>query len=98
MKVFIGVYYTGKKCLSYGVNLYIQSEWGNIRTRKTRNTDTFHAVLISFLECGCDPAKTLDSICEAGTGICECKVNYAGPKCERCAPGHYAHPNCYGML
>ena len=28
----------------YGLSLPIQSECGKIRTRKTRNTDTFHAV------------------------------------------------------
>ena len=28
----------------YGVSLRIQSECGKIRTRKTPNTDTFHAV------------------------------------------------------
>ena len=30
----------------YGVNIRIQSDYGNIRTRKTPNTDTFHAVII----------------------------------------------------
>ena len=29
----------------YGVSLRIQSECGKIRTRKTPNTDTFHAVI-----------------------------------------------------
>ena len=31
----------------YGVNLCIQSKFGKIRTRKTANTDTFHAVDIT---------------------------------------------------
>ena len=35
----------------YGVSLRIQSEWGKMRTRKTPNTDTFHAVnVISVTE------------------------------------------------
>ena len=40
----------------YGVSLRIHSECGKIRTRKTPNTDTFHAVyvkvllLVTFLE------------------------------------------------
>ena len=29
----------------YSVSLRIQSEWGKIRTRITRNTDTFQAVI-----------------------------------------------------
>ena len=33
----------------YGVSLRIQSECGKIRTRKTLNTDTFHAVLFRTL-------------------------------------------------
>ena len=32
----------------YGVFLRIQSKCGKIRTRKTLNTDTFHAAFISF--------------------------------------------------
>ena len=34
----------------YGVFLRIQSTCGKIRTRKTLNTDTFHAAFISFKE------------------------------------------------
>ena len=31
----------------YGLSLLIQSECGKIRTRKTPNTDTFHAVILN---------------------------------------------------
>ena len=31
---------------SYVVSLRIQSGWGKIRTRKTRNTDSFHALIV----------------------------------------------------
>ena len=34
----------GLNTMIYRVNLCIQSKWGKIRTRKTQNTDTFHAV------------------------------------------------------
>ena len=34
----------------YGVSLRIQSECEKIRTRITPNTDTFHVVLLSYLE------------------------------------------------
>ena len=34
----------------YSVNLRIQSKCGKIRTRKTRNTDTFYAVVFSLLK------------------------------------------------
>ena len=34
----------GLNTARYGVSLRIQSEYGKIQTRKTLNTDTFHAV------------------------------------------------------
>ena len=37
--------------------LGIQSECGRIRTRKTQNTDTFHAVKVVFLHVHCDEVK-----------------------------------------
>ena len=41
----------------YGVSFRIQSEWGKIRTRKTPNTDTFHAVLALVSATGTIPAR-----------------------------------------
>ena len=36
----------GQNTLRCGVSLHTQSECGKIRTRKTPNTDTYHAVLV----------------------------------------------------
>ena len=46
IRSFSGPYFPafGLKMEIYGVNLRIQSECGKIWTRKTPNTDTFHAV------------------------------------------------------
>ena len=38
----------GQNTEIYSLNLRIQSKCGKIRTRKTPNTDTFHAVMLSL--------------------------------------------------
>ena len=45
IRSFAGPYFpaVGPNMVKYGVSLRIQSEWGKKRTRKTPNTDTFHA-------------------------------------------------------
>ncbi|XP_076800337.1 laminin subunit alpha-5-like isoform X2 [Clavelina lepadiformis] len=43
--------------------------------------------------CECDSAYTIGS-CEPTTGRCYCKVQYAGDRCDRCAPGYYDFPEC----
>ena len=45
---FFGLYFPalGLNTEKYGVSLNIQSEYRKIRTRKSQNTDTSHAVLI----------------------------------------------------
>ena len=52
----------------YGVSLGIQSECGKIRTRKTPNTDTFHAVTLinhkALAVTPCDLHKTKFLIAE----------------------------------
>ena len=46
IRCFSGPYFPafGQNTERYGVSLQIQSECGKIRTKKTPNTDTFHAV------------------------------------------------------
>ena len=46
IRSFSGPYFPtfGLNTVIYGVSFRIQSEFGKIRTRKTLNTDTFHAV------------------------------------------------------
>nr|XP_026696566.1 laminin subunit alpha-5 isoform X4 [Ciona intestinalis] len=43
--------------------------------------------------CDCDSTYTVGS-CEPNTGRCYCKVQYAGDRCDRCAPGYYDFPEC----
>ena len=47
IRSFYGLYFPafGLNTEAYSVSLHIQSERGKIRTRKTPNTDTFHAVV-----------------------------------------------------
>lgn len=49
-----------------------------------------------FTDCLCDERKTVSPFCKAGTGLCTCKPNYSGPKCDKCAPGFYDYPSCHG--
>ena len=46
-----------------------------------------------FAACDCDSAYTVGS-CEPNTGRCYCKVQYAGDRCDRCAPGYQEFPEC----
>nr|ABY40628.1 alpha 3,4,5-laminin [Ciona savignyi] len=43
--------------------------------------------------CDCDSTYTVGS-CEPNTGRCYCKVQYAGDRCDSCAPGYYDFPEC----
>uniref|UniRef100_H2ZQD0 Laminin subunit alpha n=1 Tax=Ciona savignyi TaxID=51511 RepID=H2ZQD0_CIOSA len=45
--------------------------------------------------CDCDSTYTVGS-CEPNTGRCYCKVQYAGDRCDSCAPGYYDFPECRG--
>ena len=56
---FSGPYFSafGLNTRRYEVSLCIQSKYGKIRTRKTPNTDTSHAVLLAVLHF-CTPKKT----------------------------------------
>ena len=47
IRSFSGSYFPafGLNTERYGVSLCIQTKWGKIRTRKTPNADTFHAVI-----------------------------------------------------
>lgn len=39
------------------------------------------------LPCNCDPTGSVSSICDPQGGMCKCKQNIIGIKCDRCAPG-----------
>ena len=44
-------------------------------------------------ECGCSPRGALTPKCDA-FGVCECRSNYAGQRCDRCDIGFYNYPQC----
>ena len=50
IRSFSGPYFPafGLNTARYGVSLRIQYKYGKVRTRKTTNTDTFHAVNIAW--------------------------------------------------
>ena len=43
--------------------------------------------------CECDLTGTVDEICQKNSGVCICKPNFTGAKCDQCAPGFYNFPN-----
>ena len=62
--------------------------------------------------CGCNTTGTVGNspVCDKANGACDCKKNYIGTtcnkcaneytgrKCEQCADGYYGFPNCRGEL
>lgn len=50
------------------------------------------------IPCDCHIKGTEDGICTVATGICPCKVNYDGRKCDMCALGYYNFPECTGRI
>ena len=46
-----------------------------------------------ILDCKCSEDGAVDSSCD-DTGICTCKGQISGDKCDKCLPGHYNFPTC----
>jgi laminin alpha 3/5 len=44
-------------------------------------------------ECNCDVGTT-EEICHKNNGTCICGPNFAGERCNECAPGFYNFPSC----
>ena len=45
--------------------------------------------LMSFVACDCDQLGALSAECDDVTGVCECRANVTGDKCNVCLPQHY---------
>ena len=48
-----------------------------------------------ILACNCDVQGSIDVSCD-DNGKCNCKVNFAGDKCNECADGYFDYPTCQG--
>ena len=46
-----------------------------------------------ILECGCSAQGSVSPNCSQD-GVCSCRDNYDGLKCDRCSVGHYSYPRC----
>ncbi|NXX86717.1 LAMA5 protein, partial [Urocolius indicus] len=44
-------------------------------------------------ECSCDAVGSVENAC-GPQGQCPCHSNYAGLRCDQCAPGYYGYPSC----
>lgn len=40
-------------------------------------------------------AGSVKKQCNLTTGLCQCKPNFEGAQCDRCAAGHYGYPHCH---
>ena len=54
-----------------------------------------------LLACDCKPEGVQsdpepDLTCDANTGICHCKCDVQGDKCDECTDHHYGFPECVG--
>ena len=54
----------------------------------TRCSDGYYGYP-NCVPCDCDVNGTEGSICTVVSGVCPCKLNYAGQRCDQCAPGYY---------
>ena len=55
----------------------------------------FQKYVILACECNAD-GRVGEDICNAETGVCDCKENVIGDKCDVCKTGHYRFPECLG--
>ena len=49
--------------------------------------------MIFFSACGCDSLGSKGVSCDDG-GVCNCKKDFVGMKCDTCAPDRYNYPLC----
>ena len=50
-----------------------------------------------FVACACDTQGTFgNAVTCNGNGVCSCKANVGGAKCDTCSAGYYNFPACTG--
>ncbi len=49
-----------------------------------------------LLACDCDQYGSTPEICDIDSGICLCRENYGGARCDRCDVGFTGYPDCVG--
>ncbi len=49
-----------------------------------------------FPACVCDQNGSDDKFCNED-GLCTCKENFAGDRCDNCEIGSLGYPNCHSM-
>lgn len=47
-----------------------------------------------FTACNCNLVGSVNGKCDLETSQCECRVNFAGLLCDKCADGYYDYPRC----
>ena len=52
--------------------------------------------LLLFSECLCHDEGSLSCECTETEGICHCKDNIGGDKCDQCKPNYWNYPSCDG--
>ena len=50
-------------------------------------------LIILFLACDCNDQGAANMSCNSD-GICACKENITGNKCDECILGHFPFPDC----
>ena len=53
-------------------------------------------LIFSFKACDCNEHGSNGTSCD-DNGICSCKANFMGNKCDTCKTGFYSFPTCQGM-
>jgi len=44
--------------------------------------------------CDCDAVGAVEEVCDKSDGQCLCKEVFNGDRCDVCARGYYAYPDC----